>query len=112
MRRKSLLGQQMNFLKLLMRFAAQQREANTPLLEKTSADLHIDTKELRSRRVVQQSTFAKFLVSFDVRPFRQHRSTTLTAMKIDFRSSPESRLGSYIVGGRFRTANGRNEEID
>src|SRR5207244_3618631 len=36
-------------------------------------DLRSDTKEHRSGGVVQKSTFARFLASFDFRLFRQHR---------------------------------------
>jgi len=43
------------------------------LLRKATTDLRIGTAEHRSGGVVQKSTFARFLASFDIRLFRQYR---------------------------------------
>src|SRR5947209_18808875 len=70
--KKSFGGNKRNFLKLLMRFVRSDVRT-TSLLRKTTTGRRIDTKEHRNGGVVQKSTFARFLASFDFRLFRQHR---------------------------------------
>src|SRR5437879_13502354 len=79
--KKSFGGNKRNFLKLLMRFVRSDVRDHIAL-RKTTTDRRIDTKEHRNGGVIQKSTFARFLASFDFRLFRQHRPLT------DLGSSP------------------------
>src|SRR5207253_9601679 len=71
----------------------------------------IETKENRNGGVVQKSTFARFLASFDFRLFRQHRSKgDMAALKCDFRYAPQA--DSTRISGHVRNMPLQKNHVD
>ena len=71
--KKSFEGDERNFPGPLMRFARRDEEGTTSLLRKTTTKLRIRATEHCNDGVVQTSTFARFLASFDFRLLQHYR---------------------------------------
>src|ERR1700722_9921240 len=70
---KVFWGWRTKFSRTADAFRAQRCEGPTSLLRKTTTNLRIGAMGHRSCGVVQKSTFARFLASFDFRLFQQYR---------------------------------------